>query len=102
MCGRGAHPLRVAAAYRPYRTPTSSRHRTFIVDPGSPRMTTRDQADTAVDENIADLVAVGRPAIANPHLRTRWQKCADENEVDQAAVYGGSENGYTDYPFLQD
>ncbi len=27
---------------------------------------------------------------------------ADENEVDQASVYGGDERGYTDYPFLQD
>lgn len=51
-------------------------------------MTTRDEAVTAVDENIADLVAVGRPAIANPGPVTRWQKGADKNEVDQASVYG--------------
>lgn len=47
-------------------------------------------------------VAVGRPAIANPDLVTRWEKRADENEVDQASVYGPDERGYTDYPFLQD
>lgn len=75
---------------------------TFIVNSGFSRMTTRDEAVTAVDENIADLVAVGRPAIANPDLVTRWQQGADENEVDQASVYGGGETGYTDYPFLQD
>ncbi len=75
---------------------------TFIVNSGFSRMTTRDEAVTAVDENIADLVAVGRPAIANPDLVTRWQKGADENEVNQATVYGGGETGYTDYPFLQD
>jgi len=65
-------------------------------------MTTRHEAVTAVDESIADLATVGRPAIANPDLVTCWQKGADENEVDQASVYGGSENGCTDYPFLQD
>ncbi len=65
-------------------------------------MTTRDEAVTAVDEGIADLIAVGRPAIANPDLVTRWEKGADENEVDQASVYGPDERGYTDYPFLQD
>ncbi|MCM3503078.1 alkene reductase [Microbacterium sp. P26] len=75
---------------------------TFIVNSGFSRMTTRDEAVTAVDENIADLVAVGRPAIANPDLVTRWEQGAGENEVDQASVYGGGETGYTDYPFLQD
>ncbi|WP_295789659.1 alkene reductase [uncultured Microbacterium sp.] len=75
---------------------------TFIVNSGFSRMTTREEAVTAVDEGIADLVAVGRPAIANPDLVTRWEKGADENEVDQASVYGPDERGYTDYPFLQD
>ncbi|WP_412177027.1 hypothetical protein [Microbacterium testaceum] len=101
MCGRGAHPLRVAAVYRPHWVPTP-RRRTFIVNSGFSRMTTRDEAVTAVEDGVADLVAVGRPAIANPDLVTRWQKGADENEVNQATVYGGGETGYTDYPFLQD
>lgn len=74
---------------------------TFIVNSGFSKMTTRDEAVTAVDEGIADLIAVGRPAIANPDLVTRWEKGADENEVDQASVYGPDERGYTDYPFLQ-
>lgn len=47
-------------------------------------------------------MAVGRPAIADPGLVTRWQKGADANEVNQASVYGDGETGYTDYPFLQD
>ncbi|MFN3949502.1 hypothetical protein [Microbacterium sp.] len=41
---------------------------------------------TAVDEGITDLVAVGRPAIAHPDPVTRWEKGADENEVDQASA----------------
>ncbi|MCW2162881.1 NADH:flavin oxidoreductase / NADH oxidase family protein [Microbacterium hydrothermale] len=75
---------------------------TFIVNSGFSTMTTREEAVTAVDEGIADLIAVGRPAIANPDLVTRWEQNADENEVDQASVYGPDERGYTDYPFLQD
>ncbi|SDO32571.1 2,4-dienoyl-CoA reductase [Microbacterium sp. ru370.1] len=75
---------------------------TFIVNSGFSKLTTRDEAVTAVDEGIADLVAVGRPAIANPDLVTRWEQGADENEVNQATVYGGGEGGYTDYPTLKD
>lgn len=55
---------------------------TFIVPSGFSKMTTRDEAFAAVDDGIADLVAVGRPAIANPDLVTRWEQGADENEVD--------------------
>lgn len=74
---------------------------TFIVNSGFSNVTTREEAVSAVDGDIADLVAVGRPAIANPDLVARWQNEADENQVDQATVYGGGEHGYTDYPFLQ-
>ncbi|MEX0153470.1 alkene reductase [Microbacterium sp. LMI1-1-1.1] len=74
---------------------------TFIVNSGFSNVTTREEAVSAVDGDIADLVAVGRPAIANPDLVARWQNGADENQVDQATVYGGGEHGYTDYPFLQ-
>ncbi len=35
---------------------------TFIVNSGFSSMTTREEAVTAVDEGIADLIAVGRPA----------------------------------------
>ncbi|MDQ1082254.1 MULTISPECIES: hypothetical protein [Microbacterium] len=73
--GRGAHLLRVAAARRLLDADRSSDliqdlrrtfGGTFIVNSGFSRMTTRDEAVTAVEENIADLIAVGRPAIANP------------------------------------
>jgi 2,4-dienoyl-CoA reductase-like NADH-dependent reductase (Old Yellow Enzyme family) len=73
VCGRGAHSLRVATADRSYRRPAPSRRRTLITNPGRSRMTTHDDAATAVDENIAGLVAVGRPAIANPDLVTPRQ-----------------------------
>lgn len=76
---------------------------TFIVNSGFSRMSTRDEAVSAVEEGIADLVAVGRSTIANPDLVvTHWQKGADENEVGQACIYGGGETAYSDYPFLWD
>lgn len=74
---------------------------TFIVNSGFSIVTTRDEAVQAIDDDIADLIAVGRPAIANPDLVARWERGADENEVHQPSVYGPDERGYTDYPFLE-
>ncbi|WJL95351.1 alkene reductase [Microbacterium sp. ET2] len=73
---------------------------TFIANTGFGRVTTRDEAIRTVGEDLADLVAVGRPAIANPDLAERWEQGAEENPVDQATVYGPDERGYTDYPTL--
>jgi N-ethylmaleimide reductase len=46
----------------------------------------------------ADLVAFGRPFIANPDLVERLRSGAPLNEVDKATLYGGGAKGYTDYP----
>lgn len=48
----------------------------------------------------ADLVAFGRPFIANPDLVQRLQRGAPLNTPDRATFYGGGEQGYTDYPAL--
>ena len=48
----------------------------------------------------ADLVAYGRPFIANPDLVRRLREGGPFNEVNRATLYGGSEKGYTDYPAL--
>ncbi len=39
---------------------------TLIINSGFSSVTTRDEAVSVVEDDIADLVAVGRPAIANP------------------------------------
>jgi N-ethylmaleimide reductase len=57
-------------------------------------------AQKAVDEG-ADLVAFGRPYIANPDLVERLQAGAALNTPDKTTFYGGGEKGYTDYPALQ-
>lgn len=56
-------------------------------------------AETAVKEGD-DLVAFGRPFIANPDLVRRIRESAPWNEVDKATLYGGGAKGYTDYPTL--
>ncbi len=49
----------------------------------------------------ADLVAFGRPYIANPDLVQRLRRGGPFNEGDRATYYGGGAKGYTDYPSLQ-
>ena len=56
-------------------------------------------AETAL-ANGADIVAFGRPFIANPDLVERLQRNAPLNEVNRATLYGGGAEGYTDYPAL--
>ena len=60
-----------------------------------------DTADSAVAEGRADLVAFGKPFIANPDLPVRLRLGAPLNPPDRATFYGGDERGYTDYPALE-
>ncbi|MDB5891514.1 MAG: NADH:flavin oxidoreductase/NADH oxidase [Polaromonas sp.] len=56
-------------------------------------------AEKAVADG-ADLVAFGRPYIANPDLVERLRQGAALNTPDEATFYGGGEKGYTDYPVM--
>ena len=47
-----------------------------------------------------DLVAFGRPFLANPDLVQRMQKGAALNDPDMATFYTPGAKGYTDYPTL--
>ncbi len=49
----------------------------------------------------ADLIAVGRPFLANPDLPERWKTNAQLNEPDYDTFYTPGEKGYTDYPTLK-
>jgi N-ethylmaleimide reductase len=62
----------------------------------------RQMAMDAVASGAADLVAFGKPYIANPDLVERLRRDAPLNTPDQATFYGGAEKGYTDYPTLAD
>lgn len=48
-----------------------------------------------------DLVAFGRPFIANPDLVERLRKNKPLAEGDHRTYYGGGAKGYTDYPTLK-
>ena len=48
----------------------------------------------------ADLIAVGRPFLANPDLIARWQANASLNESDVDTFYTPDAKGYTDYPVM--
>ncbi|MFC0397496.1 alkene reductase [Paraburkholderia rhizosphaerae] len=56
-------------------------------------------AEAMVQSGDADLVAFGRHFIANPDLPERLRRNLPLNEYDRATFFGGTEVGYTDYPF---
>ena len=58
-------------------------------------------AEQAVS-NGADLVAFGKPFIANPDLVARLGSNAALNKPDPATFYGGGAKGYIDYPRMED
>ncbi|SLN44335.1 N-ethylmaleimide reductase [Aquimixticola soesokkakensis] len=60
----------------------------------------RDLATARVDDGSVDIVAFGRPFIANPDLVARLEKNAPLNDMDADTLYGGGAQGYTDYPTL--
>ena len=68
--------------------------RTFIVCGGFDRA----KAEAAIQEGKADLVAFGRPFLANPDLVTRLERNLGLNQPDFKTFYTPGPKGYTDYP----
>jgi N-ethylmaleimide reductase len=60
----------------------------------------RQMAIEAVARGAADLIAFGRPFIANPDLVERLRLGAPLNPVVKETLYRGGETGYTDYPAM--
>jgi N-ethylmaleimide reductase len=60
----------------------------------------RTRAETDLSEAGADLIAFGRPFIANPDLVQRMEKGAMLAEADQTSFYTPGVAGYNDYPPL--
>src|SRR3984885_10466469 len=50
--------------------------------------------------NEADLIAFGKPFLANPDLVERLKRGAPLNPYEKNTFYGGGAKGYTDYPAL--
>lgn len=62
----------------------------------------RELAMSTLADGKADLVAFGRPFIANPDLVRRLREGAPLNDLRADKLYGGGAEGYTDYPTLTD
>jgi N-ethylmaleimide reductase len=57
-------------------------------------------AEQVLADGKADLVAFGRPFLANPDLVARMKADAPTNAVDMDTFYTPGAKGYTDYPAL--
>ncbi|MBV5326703.1 MAG: alkene reductase [Chlorobium sp.] len=60
------------------------------------------RAESDLEAGKCDLIAVGRPFIANPDLVERWKNGAPLNIPDMDTFYTPGEKGYIDYPALQE
>jgi N-ethylmaleimide reductase len=58
------------------------------------------RAESDLVAGKCDLVAAGRPFLANPDLVARWQSGAAVNAPDVGTFYTPGPKGYTDYPAL--
>lgn len=56
--------------------------------------------NSAIEEGTADLISFGVSFLANPDLPERFRNHAPLNREDISTFYSGEENGYTDYPTL--
>lgn len=58
--------------------------------------------EAELEKGIANLISFGTLFLANPDLPKRFENDAAFNEPDRATMFGGGEQGYIDYPFLND
>ncbi|MBV6826003.1 alkene reductase [Pseudomonas sp. PD9R] len=60
----------------------------------------RARAEWVIEQGYADLVAFGRPFVANPDLPLRLAQDLPLAALDHASLFGGSAKGYSDYPVI--
>lgn len=61
---------------------------------------TRETGEAELQKSIAKIISYGTLFLANPDLPMRFQINAELNQADKATMYGGKDQGYIDYPFL--
>lgn len=59
---------------------------------------TAPRAARLIEAGLADLVAFGRPFVANPDLPQRIANGWPLNALNPVTLYGGGDQGFTDYP----
>lgn len=57
-----------------------------------------EKAQQALEQGYADMIAFGRPFVANPDLVTRIKHQYPLAEHNPETLFGGAEQGLTDYP----
>ncbi|MGO4810802.1 alkene reductase [Cupriavidus sp. 2MCAB6] len=73
--------------------------RTLILNrPGRPR----EQVGADLASGLADLEAYGQMVLANPDFVARLKHSAPMNEADRNGFFGGTAQGYIDYPTLSE
>ena len=60
-----------------------------------------ERAESDLAAGKCDLIAVGRPFLANPDLVARWKAGAAVNAPDMDTFYTPGPKGYTDYPVIK-
>ncbi len=61
-----------------------------------------DSAEAILQKGDADLVAIGRPFTSNPDLPERIRLKLPLTPYDRSAFWGGTEQGYIDFPRYHD
>ena len=56
------------------------------------------RAEWVLGKGYADLVAFGRPFIANPDLPRRYAENLPLADFEPSSLFGGDARGYSDYP----
>ncbi|SPH22718.1 N-ethylmaleimide reductase [Ascidiaceihabitans donghaensis] len=59
---------------------------------------TKARGNKILADGLADVVAFGRPFIANPDLPRRFAKDLPLSAFDAATLFGGTKTGYSTYP----
>jgi 2,4-dienoyl-CoA reductase-like NADH-dependent reductase (Old Yellow Enzyme family) len=60
----------------------------------------REALGEDVEAGLADVVPIGKWALANPDFVERFRNGAELNAPDVATLFGGGAKGYVDYPAL--
>ncbi len=58
----------------------------------------QETGNQMIQSGGADAIVFGKPFIANPDLPRRYREGIALAGADQKTIYGGGEQGYTDYP----
>ena len=63
---------------------------------------TKDSGEALLAEGHADAIVYGTKILANPDLPERFRRSAPLNQPDSATFYAPGEQGYIDYPTLEE